>query len=463
MRKKGKKKKDKDNKMTPFEKIISEVAAEYTGEKYLEECMKFPVDAKERIARRHRLIALGFVKGSTLDEVNESLAAGGCEKLYARSLWEMTLSDVFLNGLSYKECMKLHQIAKDARSRWGIQEKWFPGGKITVPQLEGYIRENSGEPEECLVTGRVTKRMEQVMKGLDGSEREYRTLLLDNLEHFSKAREKTKYYFCKYLCRYLWQKIEDAAKAVGQGKDKDAIFEDMNMFQIITVSKRKKRAPKEIRELFRNAPISCRGIFDAFDNFYFGYVTTEWKDILWESYGKIEVLSEEKKAELAEKIRSHNPSLKEKTNDEVIEEGMRRQEQKECSLDEKHKKGEKKSYQSGRNGENVIRKYIRGVLDVDRTTLICFLLFFSSGTELPPEEVLSRERLDNILEECGFYALDNEREFDDFILYYMEAEDPASYLVDEVMRYAQMEKNSPLYKTFLESRSMEEEWEKLGI
>ena len=103
MRKKGKKKKDKDNKMTPFEKIISEVAAEYTGEKYLEECMKFPVDAKERIARRHRLIALGFVKGSTLDEVNESLAAGGCEKLYARSLWEMTLSYVFLNGLSYKE------------------------------------------------------------------------------------------------------------------------------------------------------------------------------------------------------------------------------------------------------------------------------------------------------------------------------------------------------------------------
>ena len=61
MRKKGKKKKDKDNKMTPFEKIISEVAAEYTGEKYLEECMKFPVDAKERIARWHRLIALGFV------------------------------------------------------------------------------------------------------------------------------------------------------------------------------------------------------------------------------------------------------------------------------------------------------------------------------------------------------------------------------------------------------------------
>ena len=160
MRKKGKKKKDKDNKMTPFEKIISEVAAEYTGEKYLEECMKFPVDAKERIARRHRLIALGFVKGSTLDEVNESLAAGGCEKLYARSLWEMTLSYVFLNGLSYKECMKLHQIAKDARSRWGIQEKWFPGGKITVPQLEGYIRENSGEPEECLVTeiGRASCR-----------------------------------------------------------------------------------------------------------------------------------------------------------------------------------------------------------------------------------------------------------------------------------------------------------------
>ena len=80
------------------------------------------------------------------------------------------------------------------------------------------------------------------------------------------------------------------------------------------------------------------------------------------------------------------------------------------------------------------------MLDVDRTTLICFLLFFSSGTELPPEEVLSRERLDNILEECGFTRWTMRERFDDFILYYMEAEDPASYLVDEVMRYAQMEK-----------------------
>ncbi len=40
---------------------------------------------------------------------------------------------------------------------------------------------------------------------------------------------------------------------------------------------------------------------------------------LGESYGKIEVLSEEKKAELAEKIRSHNPFFeRENVNDEVI-------------------------------------------------------------------------------------------------------------------------------------------------
>ncbi|MEY8427900.1 hypothetical protein AALA00_09345 [Lachnospiraceae bacterium 46-15] len=59
--------------------------------------------------------------------------------------------------------------------------------------------------------------------------------------------------------------------------------------------------------------------------------------------------------------------------------------------------------------------------------------------------------------------MDSEKEFDDFVLYYMDAEDPAGYLVEEVMRCAQMEKNFPLYKTFLESRSIEKEWEKLGI
>ena len=31
-----------------------------------------------------------------------------------------------------------------------------------------------------------------------------------------------------------------------------------------------------------------------------------------------------------------------------------------------------------REGEKVVRKYIKGILDLDRTTLICFLLFLAS-------------------------------------------------------------------------------------
>ena len=101
---------------------------------------------------------------------------------------------------------------------------------------------------------------------------------------------------------------------------------------------------------------------------------------------------------------------------------------------------------------------MKGGLDIDRTTFICFLLFFAHGTKLPPEEVMVKERLNHMLLECGFPALDEKQDFDSFVLHYMDADNPEDYLIEEVMRYAQIEQNSYLYKTFRASRSMDREW-----
>ena len=77
---------------------------------------------------------------------------------------------------------------------------------------------------------------------------------------------------------------------------------------------------------------------------------------------KIEVLSEEKKAELAEKIGAIILLLKEKTNDEVIERRhVEDRSRKSAALMRGYIKGRKKVVSEWeRNGENVIRKYVRG-------------------------------------------------------------------------------------------------------
>ena len=106
-----------------------------------------------------------------------------------------------------------------------------------------------------------------------------------------------------------------------------------------------------------------------------------------------------------------------------------------------------------REGEKVVRKYIKGILDLDRTTLICFLLFLASDLTDPERLFLDRKRLDIILKECGFNQLDLYNDFDYFVINFLDASEPSDYLMEEVTRYALSKENFYLYKLYLASRS----------
>lgn len=108
-----------------------------------------------------------------------------------------------------------------------------------------------------------------------------------------------------------------------------------------------------------------------------------------------------------------------------------------------------------------MRNYIKGVLDLDRTTLICYLLFFGKERQNDQEIFLDRERLDEILLECGYAKLRTSDDFDRFVLQYLTAKDRVDYLMESVTESARKEKNFYLYHMYRESVNEEERLKKL--
>ena len=107
-----------------------------------------------------------------------------------------------------------------------------------------------------------------------------------------------------------------------------------------------------------------------------------------------------------------------------------------------------KVYRKNRMGEKSVRSYIRGMVDIDRTTLICYLLFFGQDSLRHREWVITEERLNEILGECGYAVLRKENEFDWFIIQYLESDDKMGFLMDSVTRVAMEEKNFYLYHMY---------------
>lgn len=132
----------------------------------------------------------------------------------------------------------------------------------------------------------------------------------------------------------------------------------------------------------------------------------------------------------------------------------RKIEQHEQELDEEASRNTlNRGYQKNRMGENTVRKYVKGSLDLDRTTFVCFLLFLASDLTKPARLYIDKNRLDQILIESGFNALDIYSDFDYFVINYLNAADPTDYLMEEVTRYAFYEENFHLYKLYQASRS----------
>lgn len=449
-----------------FDRMIKECFSESSGTDLLDECMTFNVKIAERVPLRYRLIAMGFVKNRTLDEVNKSLTDNNCAKLYSRNIWESTLIYAFINGLQYNEWKELAESVESDSEKID-NNCGFPDGAIRFADLEKYVRSNSSMDGEVFRTQQVTRKLDDEIKDTVSKRIDFHSYIRNNIDSFTVTREKTRYYFCKYLYYMLLNCMENIIASEKMGLsvfddnldyfDSDVMVDERNAFRCMTNLSRKKMSLDEISDNLRNSPVSCSVIYDGFNQFFYDYVVMDWMDILMEKYegevlGNFGELDPKSRNRLANAARNYRPEWHNIPDDEEV---IRKLIEYYTVLEnEKNRESEeevhgKKPVQN-RLGENVIRKYIRGQLDIGRTTLICFILYFGNRAEhiLPPDMVITRDRLSGMLLECGYAALRDDDDFDYFVAQYLESDSPREYLISEVTRYSGEYRNSPIYQSY---------------
>ena len=448
------------SELSVFDRMITEMMNMDFGPELLDECMSFNMDAIEKIPLRYRLIALAFARKLTLEETDRLLRDSGCAELYSRSFWEAGLIYAFHHGLSYKEWKKLEKTASEVREQSENADVFFRGGSISMNDLRSYLDANS-EADEEMATRHLTRHIEQQLKEI-GTEEDFRRFLLTNLRSMTTVREKTRYYFCKYLYYYLETRIRHYTDALRRGSGEEAALEELTVFRSLSKLKRKRMTPEEAEAVLEDGAISCGAVFDELNYFYFEYISLDWMEIQLEYYGNLKDLPPAGRARLAASLRRWNPAYRKMSDDDIIaahQEYLDRCEEEQdriYSLD-----GENRGYQKNRSGENAVRKFLKGALDLDRTTLTAFLLFFGYESELPADLEMTRERLSGILMECGYAALRESDSFDSFVCRFLDAKNPSEVLMEEVTRSALDEENFYLYRMYRSSESQEDTWQKL--
>ncbi|MCF0145373.1 MAG: hypothetical protein HUJ73_02180 [Eubacterium sp.] len=445
-----------------FERMISDFSRQETA-KQLADCMSVRPDKIDRIPLRYRLIARGFVRGSSLEELNQSLADTGCEQLYARNRIEAGILYAFRNRLSYGEWKVLEKECEEISAGWTEGDDTFGEGNITFGKLKAYVENNSAQEGEDLQTLQKTRAMQQQIVSMQGGSGEFRQFLMINREAFSQVREKTRYYFCKFLCYYIERKILQYFEARRKGTGVEEALAELSVLKSAAKLRKKMGSEEEIRQMFHDSAISCGNLYDAFNYFFFDYVSSDWMEVLLDYYGgDITDLPPQQKKELARALRSYNGKWKDLGDEEVLRLKWQEMEENEALLDRIYAAdSDGKGYQKNRSGEKSVRNYIKGTLDIDRTTLICYLLFFGSEYAGEKERPLTKERIEEILTECGFAGLQKQDAFDQFVVRYLQEKDPVSYLMEEVTKYALEEKNFFLYHMYRESVSNDAEIRKV--
>ena len=437
-----------------FNQMVNDMHTLELTNDVLDACMSLNAEAIRHVPLRYRIIALGFVKGFTLEELNDKLTQNGCPRLYSRNFWEATLIFAFLNGHSYEQWRQMQTLCADLYNRMEASA-WFRESKITYAELERYVTENSEGSGDLLATQRRTQYMEQALAQTESGIEGLRAFLTANLGSFSAVRERTRYYFCKYLYYYLNRRIENYFDACRRGRGVDEALSELLSLKVVTRLRRNQRMPEaEKRALIRESAISCGEVFDAFNYFYFGYVSADWTQILLECYERLEDIPTQQKRELAGVFRKSRPEWKKLSDDEVIRRSIDEAEERE---DEAYALEGSRGYGKNRAGEHALHKYIQGSLDIDRTVLICFLLFFASDAKMPEAHRLTVKRLNDILIRCGYPALDIESDFDWFATEFLESRRPQNFLDEVIVGYARQHENSFLYRIYGSSVHYEDE------
>lgn len=437
-----------------FNQMVDDMHTLAPTDNILDACMSLSPSVIRQVPLRYRIIALGFVKRYSLEELNDKLAQNGCPKLYSRNFWEATLIFAFLHGYTYDQWRQLQAQCADLYDQ-AQSEGWFKGSKITYDELERYVQENSDGRNDLLATQRQTQIMERGLASAGDSVEDLRAFLTANLASFSTVRERTRYYFCKYLYYFLNRRIENYFEACRRGRGVEEALSELLALKAVTQLRRNLTWPEaRKRALIHESALSCGEIFDAFNYFYFGYVSADWVQILLECYERVEDIPARQKRSLADIFRRGHPDWKALNDDDVIRRSI---EEAEIREDEAYAVDGTRGYGKNRTGENTLRKYIQGTLDIDRTVLICFLLFFASDAMMPDAHRLTPRRLDDILNRCGYAALDIERDFDWFATEFLESKHPLDFLDEVIVGYARQQENSFLYRIYGGSVHYEDE------
>lgn len=398
---------------------------------------------------RYRLIGLGFMKRQRLEELNGVLKQHGCRSLYARNSFECTLIYAFSHHLSYGEWKKVFMACDTVRSSCVRREDgldtFFQNNKITLGELEHYVKSFSAVSERGLETKNVTYVMNKEIQGLDSDHSSFFRFYASSMDEFTDVQEKARYYFCKFFHRHLMDKIGHYISRTAGSMPGQEDLVGLLPLKAESVLRRRSMESGETLEILKQCPISPGALFEEFNYHFFGYVSTDWVELFLENISDMGELSAGQIRMLADAIREMTPK---KRREELAD--------LENALVVKNKidelqQGEGKK--GSRKGEVAMRKYLRGELDLDRTTLICFLLYFSSSFVSRNAIGISTERMDEILNECGFSTLRKENAFDEFVMHYIAGKDPVDYLMLEMDRYISAGKNFYLYEMYSQSRS----------
>lgn len=431
--------------------MMDELMNTCVGSDIIEQAINIKNLEKEALPIRYRLIALGFLKQDTLEDLNDSLVNHGCQPLYSRSSFEATLIYAFANQLSYQEWQEIAQKCETYRIQW--QEKMKPHEKnffhekyITFGQLERYVLAYSEQHSSGLITRQFTRCLEQEICSLGKNYAEFIRFYSSNLQEFSDVREKSRYYFCKYLYYYLLSKIERYKAAVGNRVPDQKQLIGLLPIKAESTLRRRKTNPEHLMDILRKCAISPAAIFEEFNYYYFEYVSLDWVELMLENINDIEELNDSQMEMIANYLKNNTlkkdlEKIKDYSNKRLIEEYIH------------FLQSDTREKTSSRKGENAIRKYLRGDLDIDRTTLICFLLFWGSDEKNRNEIKISEKRINTILDECGFSMLRKKEPFDHFVIEYMKSSDPVSYLMKEMDCYLNRGETFFVYEVYANSSS----------
>lgn len=447
---------------TAFEQMLLSLG-ELSEEDAIKACTSMNPTVFKKIPPRQRLIALGFNQRLTLDELNEKLMQAGFDRLYSRNFTEAGLIQAFSKQMSFEAWSELRRECRKEVPDEVLTSGLMSGKDLTPNTIRSYLLTYQKEFDAFheWETQTHTRKLERDIIKLPDDQLSFIIYMRENLMEFSSVREKARYYFCKYLYAFLLTRINAYVEMKRRGEQDDDTLMGLTVLKGITQLKRENMAPEDAEKLLMDSRISCGAIYDAFNYFYFEYTSIDWMEVLLEYYGDPKKLPPKDRASLCRSIRIYKPEWKGLSDEELLDKMVKEQEEMEKLLDGIHGlDGEDRGYQRNRSGENSVRNYLTGKLDIDRTTLICYLIFFDrlvnhniDGVKEIKLLAIDENSLSTILEECGFGRLDKENDFDGFILGYLDSDSPEDYLIESATEYALNHQNFFLYHMYNSSVS----------